>query len=405
MKQLQARYSALQGFNFVATCTACAFVAIFLQFKGFDNTLIGVTTAGACVLSIFLGPVLSAALQRIDWLTIPRIFDIAFGVMCVVYAAIAYVPLPNVVIMAVYVFVYAMLMSTPPLLSQIAMGYVRRGQTLNFGLARGMGSISYAITAVVVSRLVEGFSALALAPVFVLSSAVTLWLVHSLPGYTEDAPVPMEHHEDGGQEPVGLVGFIARYKLLMAVLVGFCLAFIANTALATYLINIVENLGGDTALYGIATFCMAASELPAMTIMPKLRHKFGAGGVFMISGVSFLIRNGLICLAPNLPVLMVGLMFQGLSYGLMTSLLAYFVSEECGTADEMLGQTYIAIMTTGIGAAAGNLLGGVLQDAFGLNAMFAFSLTATVAGSAVLVAAGMVQRRRERAKKCQAAAA
>lgn len=416
MKQLQLRYSALQGFNFVATCAACAFVAIFLQYKGFDNTLIGVTTAGACVFSIFLGPILSALLQKIPSLTIPRVFDITFAIMCVTFVAIAYLSLPDVVIMLVYVFVYAMLMCTPPLLSQVAMGYVRRGQQLNFGLARGTGSIAYAITAVGVSSLVEWFNPLVIAPVFVASSAVTLWLIHNLPGYTEEtAPAPTESEKDSAsdanaaaepeQRPVGFAGFVFRYRLLMFVLFGFCLNFIASSSLSTYLINIAQNLGGDTATLGIGTFFMAASELPMMTIMPKLRRKLGTGGLFMLVGVAYIIRNSLICLAPNIPVLFVGLMFQGLSYGILMSLIAYYVSEECGVADEMLGQTFIAVMTTGIGSSVGNFAGGILQDSLGLGAMLGFALVVTFAGSAVLLIAGVIQRRRDGVKKFQPQAA
>ena len=412
MKQLQLRYSALQGFNFVATCAACAFVAIFLQYKGFDNTLIGVTTAGACVFSIFLGPVLSALLQKIASLTIPRVFDITFALMCVTFVAIAYLPLPDAVIMLVYVFVYAMLMCTPPLLSQVAMGYVRRGQALNFGLARGTGSIAYAITAVVVSSLVGWFSPLVIAPVFVASSVIVLWLIHTLPGYTEEVePAGAAAGEkgsaaaDAADKPVGFVGFVFRYRLLMFVLLGFCLNFIAASSLSTYLINIAQNLGGDTATLGIGTFCMAASELPMMTIMPKLRRKLGTGGLFMLVGVAYIIRNCLICLAPSIPMLFVGLMFQGLSYGIMMSLIAYYVAEECGVADEMLGQTFIAVMTTGIGSSVGNFAGGVLQDSLGLGAMLSFSLAVTFAGSAVLLVAGVIQRRREGIKKSQLQAA
>lgn len=407
MKGLQLRYSALQGFFWVSTCVTCAFVAIFLQYKGFANTLIGVTTAVACVVSIFLGPVLSASLQKIEWLTIPRLLNIAFITMCATFVLISFLPVPHVVIMVVYIYIYAMLMSLPPMLSQVAMGYVRRGQQLNFGLARGTGSISYAITAVVASRLVEGLNPLVLAPFFVIASAITLFLANTLPGYTEEAPAPKHDEANGNasapaEKPVGLLGFVKRYPLLMLVLLGFCLDFIASSPLSVYLINIVENLGGDTAILGIGTFCMAASELPMMTLMPRLRRKLGTGALFMIAAVAYVIRNGLVCTATSVPMVLVGLVFQGLSYGILMSLLSYYVAEECGVADELLGQTFIAVMTTGIGASVGNLLSGVLIDSFGIGAMLTFALGATIAGSATLFAAGVLQRRREGVKKCQA---
>ena len=42
----------------------------------------------------------------------------------------------------------SLIVSTVPFLSMIAMNYIQDGKEINFGLARGMGSISYAVSAV-----------------------------------------------------------------------------------------------------------------------------------------------------------------------------------------------------------------------------------------------------------------
>lgn len=54
------------------------------------------------------------------------------------------------------------------------------------------------------------------------------------------------------------------------------LMFAASSALATYLIDIVEYHGGNASLFGMATFVMAASELPIMSIAPRLKRRFGS---------------------------------------------------------------------------------------------------------------------------------
>lgn len=393
MKSLQARYSALQGFNFVTTCSACAFVAIFLQYKGLSNTQIGITSAGGCVLSIFLGPVISSLLGSVRGSTIPKVFNISFAAMAALFLAIAWLPVPAVFMMAVYIFLYAMLMSTPPLLSQIAMGYIRRRQSLNFGFARGIGSIAYAVTAVAVSSISEAFSPNAISLFFAVSAAITLVLVNTLPGYTEEPVAVKGAGAAVAEKPLGIPAFAAKYRLLFLVLLGFCLNFVASSALSTYLINIITNLGGDTELFGIATFCMAASELPVMAVIPKLRRKLGDGALVLLAGVAYVLRNCTVVLAPSPVVVFVGLMFQGFSYGTLTSLLAYYISETCGTRDEMTGQTMLAVMTSGVGACAGNLLGGVLQDTLGMGAMFALVVATTLAGSATLIYAGLRMRR------------
>ena len=50
----------------------------------------------------------------------------------------------------------------------------------------------------------------------------------------------------------------------------------------------------------------------------------------------------------------------------------------------MMGQTMIAMMSTGLGAAIGNIFGGILQDTFGLNSMLIFVGILTILGFLIM---------------------
>ena len=82
--------------------------------------------------------------------------------------------------------------------------------------------------------------------------------------------------------------------------------FSGATAIGTYLINIVKNLGGNTSLYGVAMFAMAFSELPVMMTVPKLMKKFNSVTLILVASIFYLCRNYTIGLAPNLIVLIIG---------------------------------------------------------------------------------------------------
>ena len=75
--------------------------------------------------------------------------------------------------------------------------------------------------------------------------------------------------------------------------------FSGATAIGTYLINIVKNLGGNTSLYGVAMFAMAFSELPVMMTVPKLMKKFNSVTLILVASIFYLCRNYTIGLAPN----------------------------------------------------------------------------------------------------------
>lgn len=72
------------------------------------------------------------------------------------------------------------------------------------------------------------------------------------------------------------------------------------------------------------------------------------------------------------------MMFQGFSYGLFTATITYYVNDYLNESDQMMGQTMIAIMSTGLGSSIGNIFGGIFQDYFGLNSMMIFACIMTL---------------------------
>ena len=93
-------------------------------------------------------------------------------------------------------------------------------------------------------------------------------------------------------------------------------------------------------------------------------------------------------------ILFIGMMFQSVTYGLLTSVLTYYVADICEKDDQVMGQTLIGMMTTGLGSMMGNVLGGVLQDMFGLNAMLLFVTVSTIIGIIIMVTVCLIQIRR-----------
>lgn len=463
-ESLQVRYGALQALYYFGTCALGGFAAIFLGYKGLSNSLIGVATGASCILSVVLMPAISMLLERKSGLGIPRVVrSLTLGsVAC--YAVLALAPLPTYAVIVLFAIANAMSLAIAPFLSQLAMGFNRIGMPINFGLARGMGSVSYAVGAVGLSRLVELSSPGVLAGLFVLSGVVLLAVLASMPtceapvkagavqaeeprsqadqtlGSTGRAPVACDsaegmataagtvvdapardaldvpagdapgeldashgakgRHED---ERGGAFREILRERVLLMVLAGFMVAFIACNCLSVYLIDIVVNVGGDTSMYGVAIFCMAASELPAMALVPLLRRRFSTGTLFMVVGAAYLLRNMIVVCATSVPMVFIGLLFQSTSYGLLTPLLTCYIAEVCSPRSEMLGQTLLSVATTGVGAMVGTVCGGVLQDAYGIQAMLLFVAAATVVAAFMFFVAGARARREETARQEEAA--
>ena len=154
---------------------------VFLGYKGLSSTLIGIATGASCVLSVVLMPIVSTALERRPALSIPRVLRWLMAAALVLYAALALAPLPPFAIIALFSLANAFSLAIPPFLAQLAMGFNRIGVPVNFGLARGLGSLSYALGSVGLSRLAELGSPIMLSAAFVCASALFLVILGKIP--------------------------------------------------------------------------------------------------------------------------------------------------------------------------------------------------------------------------------
>ena len=153
--KLQMKYNLLQILFWLSYCSIYGYVAVFLQYKGMTNSEIGIVTGVGAVSSIFVSPLISSLISKIKGLTIKKLVTLMYIIDIVSLIVITFIPLPAVLIMVLYIMIICLMISTVPLLSMICMNYLKVGQYINFGFARGLGSIAYASAAVVLGRLID----------------------------------------------------------------------------------------------------------------------------------------------------------------------------------------------------------------------------------------------------------
>ena len=386
---LKNKYNLFYFLFCIVGCCMAGFVAVFLQYKGVSNTMIGIVTGVGCVSSVVLSPYLSSLIMKYEQLTAQKMTAIIYSALAVGFMLVAFLPLPPAVVVVVYTVMYAFYVASASFPQVIAGGYMQDGEDVDFGFARGLGAASWAITALVMGPVIEFFNPLVLAVGFMLSTVCMLLLIKSLP---ESQPAVKE-----GEKGATAFDIIRRYKVYFMVLVGFAFCLAAHTCLGTYLSNIVVSLGGTTSMYGVAVFLMALSEMPVMAMASRWMKKVDSLTLIAIGGLAYVIRNFTICLAPNLIVVLIGLLFQSISYGLLTAVITYYVIYNLAPADQVMGQAMIGIVTSGFGSTIGNVLGGMLQDTWGLGAMYIFACAVTAIGFIVIMLAKITDRKMKKA--------
>lgn len=363
-----------------------------------SNTLVGLAMGIGSVLSIAAAPLFSSVLENIKGITIKKLILIVYSAQFAVYLAMAFLNLPVFVILPTYMVMMSSVIAVTPLLSMICMNYAFKGYDVDFGTARGLGSLSYAIGAVLLGQISKIWTPDYLALAFLASGLSMFLVLFSMPD--SDIQVIDEQNPDSKKKNRSSIVYVIKtYKVFFLFLLGFGIVYAGVSALGTYLVNIVTSLGGDTSLYGIALFCMAASELPVMAATGKLLKRFGSERLIAIAAVFYLFRNFIICLAPSIPILLVGMMCQGASYGLFTAVITNYVGSHLPEKHGLAGQNLISIMSTGLGTSSGSILGGVLIDYFGFTGLKLFALALTVIGCFIMLATASHVLSKERAAK------
>ena len=73
--------------------------------------------------------------------------------------------------------------------------------------------------------------------------------------------------------------------------------------------------------------------------------------------------------------------------------MAYYVCDTWEKDVQFMGQTLLGMMTTGLGSMLGNVVGVILQDAFGLSSMLIFAMLMTVIGALILIGVGIIHKK------------
>ena len=358
--QVRHQYTLLQCFYWVSSCAIMGFATVFLQYRGLSNTLVGMSIGGAAFISIWMQPFLAGVVEKVRGLSLKKMILLIILAVTAGYLFLGLVPLPKMAIVGVYLVLNTLYNSITPLITAMGMEYMNQGYEVNFCISRGLGSVSYAVSAVVLGQLVEHFFPGILTFAFAGMEILLFTVVVSM--QEPESSVVKEEQEPSSS----VIEILKGNRPLLLFVAGFGICYMTSSILGTYMINIVRELGGTDGTFGIAAFFCAASEMPAMFLCNYLIRKVSCKKLLKLSSVFFVLRPLVIFLAPNLAAFL-GFALQSLSFGIFTPVSVFFINQELKEKDRVVGQTIFGMVTVGVGSCVGNLAGGFLMDRIGLK--------------------------------------
>ena len=368
--QVKHQYSVVQALYWMTSCALAGYAAVYLQDRGLSNTLIGVTVGGAACLSMVIQPLAAQVVESISGLTVKKVIQALIVMMAVMFGVLTVIPVPVAGVVILYMGMNTLNYCMPPMLSAMGMEFINRGYYLNFGLSRGLGSISYAVCAAVLGIVIDRFFPGVLGYIYVVLAILLFLAISAMKDLEAEEPTFQQEIVEREKKPEESIWkTVCKNKTFLCLMIGFCLANMNNAAIATYTVNIIKNLGGSDTVLGFANFVSAASEMPVMLLFGYFMKKGNCIRLLKVSAVFFLIKPLVLVFANALPLVILGLGLQGLSFGLFTPAAVYYVNSTLISEQRVKGQAIFSTITAGAATCGGNVLGGWLQDAFGLQTM------------------------------------
>lgn len=377
--QVERRYAAVQGTYWASNCTLRGLMAVFLTYHGFNDAQIGYTSSLVYCFTISLSLLLSAWADRHPdsplKRTITGLFLCGLAAAAVLYA----LPLPVLLFMLVYALNCCFHNCADSILNALMMQYVDNGIPARYGWPRGVGSITYAIMAWVLGTLMETYTPDVILPVFLALCGLSLLALAFLPD-----PGPRKLREKQGK--VSYLQMLKGNPTLVLLLCACILSGMGQTTATTFLIRVVEKLGGTSKELGVAMFIQAGVELPMMFASGWLLKRFSARGLLVLSFFSSGLRLIMLRFAPNLPVLYGIMFFSMFCFGIFGFASVLFVNSIAGQQEKVRAQSLLSLCYTGgVGGILGNLLAGVLIGPLGVDRVLMLSAALCMAGAGVMV--------------------
>ena len=376
-KNLTLRYTCQQCAYWAAAAGVVSFATAFLLEKGFAASHIGILLAAGNLLSCGVQPVLASVADRIGgnivkWLIIGLT---AISMAC--FASVQLLPLSGAFYGLIYLLGVFAFDAMNPLLNAVSVSYNRAEYRINYGVGRGIGSFAYAVSALVIGKVMAGFGAhwMIWISLFLLAANVAVTLGY--PGLTEST-VQKQQRTECCSVPV----FFRRYKWYCVSLLGVMLLAMFHAMTENYLIEVVSPLGGDSGTVGIALFVATAIEMVVIVNFDWLRTKISDNWLLKFAGLSFLLKSVLFLLAKNVIAIYGIQLLQATSYSFLSPTQLYYADAKVSPADMVKGQAFITAAYT-LGCAIGNFTGGQLLDLFNVRILLWAGVAMAAAGTAV----------------------
>ena len=395
--RLNFSYGCIHGTYWMIYGIVSSFASVFLLGRGYLNTEIGIILAVANVVAVVIQPLVADLADRSKKISTIGISQIMTIMMMVMTVGLFVLQGKSVALSVVFVLLIAWHTAVQPLINSLSFKLSESGIHINFGIARSVGSLSYSLLCAVLGVLVARFGIEVLpisAEIVMAMMAISLLMTKRQYDKTKNCGKREAAEETAAEnltemveiaEDINLLEFIRRNKLFFIANIGVIGLYFSNSVMNNYLMQIVTEVGGNSADMGRILSLMAFLEIPTLVFFDKLRAKFTCQFMLKVAAIGFTIKILMCHIAASVSMILAAQVFQLIAFGLFLPAMVHFIDEIMSKGEAVNGQSVFTMMVT-ITTMLSSLAGGAILDISGAKMLTLVSLIITAAGAVIILA-------------------
>lgn len=385
---LQVEYFLLHFLHWAIFAIPAGFSSTFLLAMGYSNSSVGIVTALFALISFILQPILANRIDQSSKNILMPILSVMSYLVLFCFALIFIIP-PGLLAVILFVIIGSLFYSYQPLINSIIPKAKAGGYEILYGPCRAGGCIGYAITSALLGTLAMNYGVkiiMAIGAVLIVLLLLVIHMIQKIIGNIDNA---VENKE----ADVPFHQFLKRHQLFVVLCISVVLIFYSNCITSTYLLQIVDNIGGNAGDMGKMLGFMASYEVIPMVISPLLMKKISKKVLASFSAICFVVKIAVIAMCNDIGSLYYAQALQMLGFPLFMAVMVALVGELLVGKEAVRGQALFIMAITAANILA-SITGGVVIDLFSVPFLLKLSIVISAIGAMIFIAVVRLDNKR-----------
>lgn len=358
----------LFGLLFIIMLTVYGYGVYFLKNLGLSYVDIGTTIAISALLASILQPILGriADTYHYPWQRILLILN-----LILIISILSMFILPNNHSYLMFALMIIASGCMYPFITYSPFYYEHHGIKTNFGVARGFGSLTFTVFALIIGFALRDMNFMVI-PLFSLASSIMMMIIICL--------LPDYGYKDNFEKRDFRKNIFSKYPVFTLFLVSLIFLMTFQNLFECYMINIIENVGGNISNVGISNSLAAVLELPVMFFFIKILDKADAKKLIIIASLFYIVRSIMICFAQDIVIIYLSQILQMLTFALIVPASVHLTNDMIEDNDQYEAQAFLGATVT-VGLIFANFIGGNVLQLYGIDVLLQVLVLLTVLGS------------------------